>query len=686
MTTTRKCPQCGTELPSTTPEGQCPKCLLQVGLGSENGAGGGTQAGAPPKPPPPPAELAKHFPQLEILGLLGQGGMGVVYKARHPRLDRLVALKVLPADAARDPAFAERFTREARALAKLNHPDIVAVYDFGETDGIYYLLMEFVDGLNLRQLEQAGKLSPREALKIVPAICDALQYAHDQGIVHRDIKPENILVDKQGRVKIADFGLAKLLGRLPQDRSLTASQTIMGTPNYMAPEQIERPQEVDNRADIYSLGVVFYEMLTGELPIGRFAPPSQKVQVDVRFDQVVLRALEKERERRYQQAKDVKTDVETIASGPAQAALPVAASRAADAWEAARRMVKRPSTGLLVTGIFNWILMPIYVVVGLVIMRQGEGVNVTFPMAMVLLAAASSFLIFAALKMKALEAYRAAVAGGILAVIVSPGNLIGLPFGIWSLVVLARRDVREAFQHKPPHPLFEPSPFTSPLAASPADGPRKWFFTTATVLLIGFFGLLVQVAIDGMVLALTLPALSRAKQRAIETQQIVKQAKVSAEAEALSATAQPIKTVFSNADAPIAKEFTASVDAMTGLAGSEWVVDCAKPQTFRLYEVPSPEVEQCLLIYRAQLKSEGLTGRAYLEMWCRFPGRGEFFSRGLDNPVRGSTDWAPRQTPFLLKAGEKPDLVKLNLVVEGRGKVGVREVALLRAPLPAGLQ
>ena len=177
--------------------------------------------------------------------------------------------------------------------------------------------MEFVDGLTLRQLLDAGKLAPREALAIVPQICEALQYAHDKGLVHRDIKPENILMDRSGQVKIADFGLAKLVGREAKDFSLTGAGQVMGTPHYMAPEQIEHPQDVDHRADIYSLGVVFYQMLTGELPIGRFAPPSQKVQIDVRLDEVVLRALEKEPELRYQQASEVKTQVETIATTPA---------------------------------------------------------------------------------------------------------------------------------------------------------------------------------------------------------------------------------------------------------------------------------------------------------------------------------------------------------------------------------
>src|SRR5262249_44198111 len=132
--------------------------------------------------------------------------------------------------------------------------------------------------------------------------------------VHRDIKPENILLDKKGRVKIADFGIAKMLGRKPAEYTLTGPWQVVGTLHYMAPEQMEKPLTVDHRADIYSLGVVFYEMLTGELPLGRFVPPSQKVQVDIRLDEVVLHAMEREPERRYQHASDVKTDVESIAS------------------------------------------------------------------------------------------------------------------------------------------------------------------------------------------------------------------------------------------------------------------------------------------------------------------------------------------------------------------------------------
>ena len=320
----RQCPKCGAQLKPDVPEGLCPACLLQHGIATEGGAPPGTTAFTPP----PLLELAKLFPQLEILEIIGQGGMGAVYKARQPALDRFVALKILAPRSGGDLDFAGRFSREARALAKLSHPNIVNVYDYGQVQRapntppstldpqpLNYFIMEYVDGLNLRQVEQAGKLSPREALEIIPQICAALQFAHDEGIVHRDIKPENVLLDKKGRVKIADFGLAKILGQ-DSDFRLTGARDVMGTPHYMAPEQVEKPQEVDHRADIYSLGVVFYEMLTGELPLGKFDPPSHKVQIDVRVDDVVLRSLANNPDRRYQHVSEVKTELDTIAHTP----------------------------------------------------------------------------------------------------------------------------------------------------------------------------------------------------------------------------------------------------------------------------------------------------------------------------------------------------------------------------------
>ena len=309
----QKCPQCGAPLPSGVLAGLCPACLFKQGAAADTAAPPETA----PFQPPSVEEVARLFPQLEIIALIGKGGMGAVYQARQPALDRMVAIKILPPQTASGPGFTERFNREARALARLSHPNIVAVHEFGQVNGLSFFIMEFVDGLNLRELERAGKLSAREALQIVPQICEALQFAHDEGIVHRDIKPENILLDKKGRVKIADFGIAKILGNAAEP-DLTQTRGVVGTPHYMAPEQMEKPTAVDHRADIFSLGVVFYEMLTGELPLGKFAPPSsRKIEVDVRLDDVVLRALEKDPELRYQHASQVKTAVDTIAGSVA---------------------------------------------------------------------------------------------------------------------------------------------------------------------------------------------------------------------------------------------------------------------------------------------------------------------------------------------------------------------------------
>ena len=308
------CPSCHRALSSKALEGLCPACLLREGEQMDTEASEASR-GKPGRFQPPSLEdLERLFPKLEVMRLLGAGGMGAVYLARQRDLGRLVALKVLPADAEGGTRFSERFNREARALARLNHPNIVAVYEFGSAGSLLYFLMEFVDGANLRQLQRAGRLSPREALQIVPQICDALQYAHDEGVVHRDIKPENVLLDRKGRVKIADFGLAKLAGGTGTGMGarLTLEGQVMGTPHYMAPEQVEHPGEVDHRADIYALGVVFYELLTGDLPLGKFAPPSRKVAIDVRLDDIVMRALENDPARRYQHASEVKQQVERV--------------------------------------------------------------------------------------------------------------------------------------------------------------------------------------------------------------------------------------------------------------------------------------------------------------------------------------------------------------------------------------
>ncbi len=467
MEADRQCPRCGTPLPQDAPEGLCPACLAKAGLGTEPGSTQASPSSRPKPPPPSPQDIARHFPQLEILELIGQGGMGIVYKARQPKLDRLVALKILPLESGKDPAFAERFSREARALARLNHPNIIAVYDFGEAEGLFYFLMEFVDGLDLRQLEQSRQLTAEQALAIVPKICDALQFAHEEGIVHRDIKPGNILIDRKGRVKIADFGLAKLLGSTAPDLTLTGSGRLMGTPHYMAPEQIDRPQEVDHRADIYSLGVVFYEMLTGELPVGRFAAPSQRVQVDVRLDDVVLRALENKPERRYQHASEVKTDVESITGSPPPQlpALPIRVtgpSVATGGHPGPQDQVRVPSFALMVYASVNLITLAIPLFFGLsrAVMLFDQSPVGGFPVQVwplgflplpVFWLASQICLLIGAAKLRNLSSYGWALAAAVLALLpIGSLWLVGLGLGIWTLIVIHRPDVKAAFSQIPP--------------------------------------------------------------------------------------------------------------------------------------------------------------------------------------------------------------------------------------------
>lgn len=301
-----QCPLCGVPFPADAVDGCCPRCLMA-------GAMQPTQPGdaLPAEAPFSPEELAPHFPQLEILECLGRGGMGVVYKARQKTLGRLVALKLLAPERAGDARFAAWFEKEARALAALAHPHIVGVHDFGQAGGFYFLLMEFVEGVNLRQLLQTRRLTPREALGIVPQVCDALQCAHGSNVVHCDIKPENLLIDRAGTVKIADFGVARIVGEADETEVVVNS----GTPGYAAPEQLGG--NADHRTDIYSLGVVLYEMLTGERPGQNITPPSKRVRLDIRIDEIVLRALEKTPELRFATAADMRHSVEALVTGAA---------------------------------------------------------------------------------------------------------------------------------------------------------------------------------------------------------------------------------------------------------------------------------------------------------------------------------------------------------------------------------
>ncbi|MDP1587441.1 MAG: serine/threonine-protein kinase [Prosthecobacter sp.] len=285
-------------------------------------------SGKPPWKLPPLGQLRQSLPQYDILELLGQGGMGAVYKARQKSLARHVAIKILPQNISNDGMVndKERFKNEARALAKMNHPSIVSVHEYGEMpEGQLYIVMEFVDGTDVaRMIHSSGRLNAEQALGITGQVCEALQYAHSQGIVHRDIKPANVLINMAGRVKVVDFGLAKATD--PTATAVTNAAVAVGTPGYIAPEMFSLGCHVDERADVYAVGVMLYQMLTGELPRSGFALPSEKVGSDPRLDRIVLKAMRLDRAERYQSAHELRTELNSALSTPGAAAVHVEAT------------------------------------------------------------------------------------------------------------------------------------------------------------------------------------------------------------------------------------------------------------------------------------------------------------------------------------------------------------------------
>jgi serine/threonine protein kinase len=269
---------------------------------------------SPQESPSQPTALpvAPEVPGYELTELLGKGGMGEVWRARQVSLSRWVAVKLLPSRFAKDSEFVARFDKEATALAALSHPGVVQIIDRGQIGEHYFFVMELVPGINLRELMNGARLSVRDALRIGAQIARAIDYAHDMKVVHRDLKPENILVDARGHVKIADFGLAGMKGS-DRDIALTATAVAMGTVNYMAPEQRRDAKHVDHRADLYSLGVLLYEMLTGELPIGRFKMPSALVpSLDSQLDEMVAGLLEPDPSARPARANIVADVLESL--------------------------------------------------------------------------------------------------------------------------------------------------------------------------------------------------------------------------------------------------------------------------------------------------------------------------------------------------------------------------------------
>ena len=631
-----------------------PADLLKQGVAEDTFMDGAATSFNPPRI----EELAAIFPQFEILELIGKGGMGAVYKVRQKDLDRIVALKILPPAIGQSPEFSNRFTREAKALAKLNHPGIVTLHEFGQQDGLYFILMEFVDGVNLAQLMKTGRISPREALAIVPQICDALQFAHDQGIVHRDIKPENLLLDRSGRVKVADFGIAKLAGdvtqaflpdlHVPAASMLTEAGKIIGTPQYMAPEQIDHPSEVDHRADIYALGVVFYQMLTGELPGQHLEAPSKKVYIDVRLDEIVLKAMEKEPELRYQQASVMKTRVETIAAVEKTSAC--AASPLRD--KALRWVIH-----LIWAGCTSGLVALAIMFVAEILTKDRGNLNQSRmtledyygPVITVLLGCGLLAIPIKAFRFASARVWIGAVfaTAGITAITYVLAAPVADPaFHSDNFIVAVALCAFGAFLGGFAA-VFGKERFSAPNKPS-VFWPKKAGWIAAVFVVTGVLWLFLR----------------------------------------SGGKAYPDSSTSSASAAVALRKYDWNDLAASGQAGGGVLVTvdgqtCLKIEnsndsalSTRLLTIVTPPLKAKRYAVLGEVRYENVQGMAYMEMWNEFP-QGRFFSRTMDKPgsgamgqLTGTSDWRPFSLPFdQQKIANPPNRIEVNLHLPGRGVV-----------------
>jgi len=252
-------------------------------------------------------QLAPLFPAYHIECLIATGGMSAVYRAVQKSLDRTVAIKILPREFSQDPNFCTIFEAEAKSMARLNHPNLIGVYDFGEVNGMLFIIMEFVSGQSLFHCAHGHAVEPNEVMRLISAVCSGLAHAHENGIIHRDIKPSNILLDHRNEPKIGDFGLAHPVGTGHQEGA-----EIYGTPGYTAPEVVNDPKSVNHRADIFSIGVLLHELLTGKLPADDPRPASQIAHCDLRFDAIISCATAENPEARYANAHQIIAEISNI--------------------------------------------------------------------------------------------------------------------------------------------------------------------------------------------------------------------------------------------------------------------------------------------------------------------------------------------------------------------------------------
>jgi WD40 repeat protein len=591
-------------------------------------------------PPETPEELGR-LGQYRIRRVLGTGGMGVVFEALDPHLGRLVALKAMLPALASNPSAHERFMREAKAVAAIEHDHIIAIHQVSEEGGVPYLAMPLLKG---ETLEERLKREPRLPLPLLLQIgretAEGLAAAHACGLIHRDIKPANLWLElKEGetvtdpltpvvdkpikRVKILDFGLARAAG----DTQLTQLGAIVGTPAFMAPEQTRAGGVVDHRADLFSLGCVLYRAATGDLPfkggdtmsilaaLALDTPPSPHAlnpQIPAALSDLIMQLLAKKPDDRPASAQELVERMKAVEENPGAGGQISGSGRRGRGWIA-----------VAAAALFGALAFAAYQVGPTVyrfVTKQGE----------IVITADAPVQVTVKQNGKEIRIVDTETKQEL---ILDAGDYeVELPKGTARpMYASPQKFTLQRGGRQIVEVTFNPSGGT----ATSAKGSTTTRVTTIAAT---------------MAKTMTVPAPTGARFRN--------------------------KWDMLSLGRPTGDPLTQ--DGVTK-EGDGWRIESTEPRTVRLFEVPDPGVEDCMVIFRALMKSSGLKGQAYLEMLCRYEGQ-EFFSKDLEHPIRGTTGWSTYETPFFLKKGERPDLLKLNLVIKGTGTVWIKDLTLLRRP------